>query len=408
VQLLREIVLEPLPLASARAAEYGLADRLPPGFDAWFASCVAREPSARFADAAALWGALPGVLASAPSSLAAPGVEALAATNVAPMAGSVALPGEVLLERGISTETGAASPFVPSPPGQAVSAPPFEAAQRTGERVRPETPIATVQDRDATGHSSSGAARAPAQQKNDRRVLVLGVIATVAVAVAILSVARSHTMVSPVMTAVSLPPSASAIASSAPVTSAAPSSDLTAAAMASAVPSAAPPAPPSTTRDMPLKPSATGSSLATAAPSASAPPKPRAALPGGFSDPTDRNGAVTTKVQDRHVRLFVRLVSNESNVADAVVRKAIEWSSWEYLRCYERIFHGAKDLPEGTLSVGFDILDQLPRHAKLVSSTFESAAFNDCVVRTLVGQTINAAGPDGKGHAVEGFRFVPN
>lgn len=117
---------------------------------------------------------------------------------------------------------------------------------------------------------------------------------------------------------------------------------------------------------------------------------------------------MTWKVQDRHVRLFTRLVSNDSNVADGVVRKAVEWNSWEYLRCYERVFSGAKDLPEGTISVGFDILDQLPRHAKLVSSTFTSDSFNDCVVRTLVGQTINAAGPDGKGHATLGLRFVPN
>jgi hypothetical protein len=108
------------------------------------------------------------------------------------------------------------------------------------------------------------------------------------------------------------------------------------------------------------------------------------------------------------VRLFARLVSNETNVQDGVVREAIEHSSWEYLRCYERLFAAAKDMPEGIVTVGYDILDQLPRHAALVSSTFESASFNDCVVGTLVGQTINAAGPDGKGHAVHAFRFVPN
>jgi hypothetical protein len=32
---------------------------------------------------------------------------------------------------------------------------------------------------------------------------------------------------------------------------------------------------------------------------------------------------------------------------------------------------------------------------------------DDCVVGTLLGQTINAAGPDGKGHVVYSFRFVP-
>ena len=31
---------------------------------------------------------------------------------------------------------------------------------------------------------------------------------------------------------------------------------------------------------------------------------------------------------------------------------------------------------------------------------------NDCVVGTVLGQTLNAAGPDGKGHAVMAFRFI--
>ena len=71
-------------------------------------------------------------------------------------------------------------------------------------------------------------------------------------------------------------------------------------------------------------------------------------------------------------------------------------------------FAASKDMPEGTVTVAFDILEQLPRHAALASSTIQSATFNDCVVGTLVGQTINAAGPDGKGHVVYAFRFVPN
>jgi hypothetical protein len=112
-------------------------------------------------------------------------------------------------------------------------------------------------------------------------------------------------------------------------------------------------------------------------------------------------------VRDQRVRLLSRLVANQSNVADAVVRKAVDWDAWQYLRCYERVFGGAKDFEEGTVTIGFDILDQLPRHAQLQSSTFESKSFNDCVVGTLVGQTINAAGPDGKGHVVYAFRFVP-
>jgi hypothetical protein len=333
--------------------------------------------------------------------------EALAATNVAPppqsaLARSTAPVGSSP-DAGISTDTGAATPFLlVSPPGQAVSAPPFEPAPLAHDRVRPETPIATVQDREPAPGASEATSAQGARQKNDRRVVILGVVATVAVGVAIFSLTRTPRVTAPIATT----PTASLAV---PASVAVPASAAVPPALPSTLPSAAS-SPVATATAAPPTAVASSSAHAAASPAASSAtsPKPRAPLPGGFSDPTDRNGPVTWKVQDRHVRLFVRLASNESNVADAVVRKAIEWSSWEYLRCYERVFGGAKDLPEGTLSVGFDILDQLPRHAKLVSSTFESATFNDCVVRTLVGQTINAAGPDGKGHAVEGFRFVPN
>jgi hypothetical protein len=101
------------------------------------------------------------------------------------------------------------------------------------------------------------------------------------------------------------------------------------------------------------------------------------------------------------------MISNESNVADAVVKKAIEWSSWHYLQCYERHFGGAKDLVEGQVVVSFEILDQLPRFAKVDSTTFASAGMADCVKNMLLGETINAAGPDGKGKVVHAFRFVP-
>jgi serine/threonine protein kinase len=56
--LLREIVVEPLDAASARAAQRDAADRLPYGFDAWFARCVDRERPARFPDARTAWGEL--------------------------------------------------------------------------------------------------------------------------------------------------------------------------------------------------------------------------------------------------------------------------------------------------------------------------------------------------------------
>jgi hypothetical protein len=54
--VMREILFEPMATASVRAEERGAAERLPPGFDAWFERCVAREPKARFATATELLG----------------------------------------------------------------------------------------------------------------------------------------------------------------------------------------------------------------------------------------------------------------------------------------------------------------------------------------------------------------
>jgi serine/threonine protein kinase/TPR repeat protein len=48
----REISMDPIVLASVRARERGCAERIPPGFDAWFARCLDREPLGRFPTAA--------------------------------------------------------------------------------------------------------------------------------------------------------------------------------------------------------------------------------------------------------------------------------------------------------------------------------------------------------------------
>ncbi|MFO0613520.1 MAG: serine/threonine-protein kinase [Polyangiaceae bacterium] len=65
VVLLREIVMDPLAPASERAKELG-RPALPKGFDAWFARAVARDPSARFADAGDAHAALASVLGEPP------------------------------------------------------------------------------------------------------------------------------------------------------------------------------------------------------------------------------------------------------------------------------------------------------------------------------------------------------
>ncbi len=50
-QVLREVIIDELVPASQRAARMGVADRLPAGFDGWFAGCVDREPARRYANA---------------------------------------------------------------------------------------------------------------------------------------------------------------------------------------------------------------------------------------------------------------------------------------------------------------------------------------------------------------------
>jgi serine/threonine protein kinase len=50
--VLREIAVEPLESATDRAKRIGVKASLPAGFDAWFARCLVREPTARFCDAA--------------------------------------------------------------------------------------------------------------------------------------------------------------------------------------------------------------------------------------------------------------------------------------------------------------------------------------------------------------------
>lgn len=62
--LLREVVMEPLAPASARAAEFGAYGCLPPGFDDWFAQAVHRDPSQRFADASRAFAAFEPLLSS--------------------------------------------------------------------------------------------------------------------------------------------------------------------------------------------------------------------------------------------------------------------------------------------------------------------------------------------------------
>lgn len=71
-QLMREILFEPVDAASSRAAELGAAG-VPPGFDEWFARCLARDPTQRFPNANDAANALfTGVLGVGPTPSIAP------------------------------------------------------------------------------------------------------------------------------------------------------------------------------------------------------------------------------------------------------------------------------------------------------------------------------------------------
>jgi TIR domain len=110
-----------------------------------------------------------------------------------------------------------------------------------------------------------------------------------------------------------------------------------------------------------------------------------------------------------HVRMVGNIVKNESNVDESIIRQSIEFWAFHYNRCYDSHFGQMRSgMPEGTVIVGFDILNQLPRHATLNHSEFTGKSFNDCVVATVLSQTINDAGPNGKGHVDYAFKFLPN
>lgn len=58
VALMRESLLDEVFTATARAAELGCEDALPPGFEAWFQTCLARAPEDRYANASLAFEAL--------------------------------------------------------------------------------------------------------------------------------------------------------------------------------------------------------------------------------------------------------------------------------------------------------------------------------------------------------------
>ncbi len=68
LSVVREVLFEQLATASERARGYGVADKIPSGFDAWFDRCVTRDLAKRFPEAGSAWRALQDVIVPARSS----------------------------------------------------------------------------------------------------------------------------------------------------------------------------------------------------------------------------------------------------------------------------------------------------------------------------------------------------
>jgi len=143
VQVLRELVFEPLRPASARARELGIEVPLPVGFDAWFGRCVNREPAGRFPDAARAFEALAPMLQS---PKAAPPPRAVSSGTIAagPLWGTTSLPAskpprEMLLNR---TKTFERLEKITDPREKAVMRYALHViVERLGRDERPEAPF---------------------------------------------------------------------------------------------------------------------------------------------------------------------------------------------------------------------------------------------------------------------------
>jgi len=126
-----------------------------------------------------------------------------------------------------------------------------------------------------------------------------------------------------------------------------------------------------------------------------------------FGPDGSMNSHVYSLKNGNQVRMVGRIVKNDSNVHDAIVRDEVEHDAWEYNRCYDDSFgHLNAGMPQGTVIITFEVLDQLPQHARVDQSDFSDDGFNKCVLGTLRGQTFNAAGSKGTGQVTYAFRFL--
>ncbi len=92
---LRELVLEPIPSVIARGTEFSVAERLPSGFESWFARCVNREASGRFSNASVAFEALAPILGSSASAAAGGGLAPPSNHRVVPISQRIDATGDL-------------------------------------------------------------------------------------------------------------------------------------------------------------------------------------------------------------------------------------------------------------------------------------------------------------------------
>jgi serine/threonine-protein kinase len=338
-QVLREIVLEPIPAATVRANESGLLERLPPGFDRFFAQAVARDPNMRFKDASAFWTALSTLL------------DATGATMVA-------VPSSGL--RPHSSQPQSAPPLTPMPMSPMPMSPmPLSPAMATPPMQTAPAIASTMTRTGSVGPWIFASA-----------VFVVGALAATA-----WFVVRTRPIPKD-MAQVSTAPLASTTAPASAIATA--TTQETTSATATSIAGTAPASTTTTTSAKTAKINATDVSHGTT---------------DSYADGLSKRR--TWKVAGHTIKVVPGNVQVSGNVPANVVRDAIDWQPWEYLRCYEKQFSSATSLPHGTVTLTFKIFDQLPRNGSIDKSDFSNPAFSKCVLDTAMGNTANAAGADG-------------
>jgi serine/threonine protein kinase len=260
--LMREILFGDAVPASERARAYEVAERLPSGFDAWFARCIERDPELRYPEASAMLSALEQVLdvAAVEASIPPPSVpyslargptrslaDELASGSIEPPASSVdQATGGWLEERGLATLLGGENTADTSRDVDAPAAPREPRAKEPATEALRQVPFGGT----APGVESEPAPRAEraprtASRKNLYLTAALGAVALGAAA--FFWRTRNDTSATPTdapaPTSLASVPSASQIPAPRDEPSAAPSASAPPSASASA-PAAAPARPP--------------------------------------------------------------------------------------------------------------------------------------------------------------------